>query len=123
MKKTILMLYSLFHVTGAYCQSTEISLNVNSGLFSFSGESAESVSSINYDLREEDGYTNNPYGSKAGLSYGLSASVTRIFKSNSLIGIDLGYELLRSKVNIDRISEFNEAYGNLLRFGLNYLLN
>ena len=91
----------------AYCQSTEVNLNINSGLFSFSGESVEGFSSINYDLRDEDGYTNNPYGSGSGLSAGLSASLTHIAKSHFLIGIGLGYELLRSKIVIDRISAYD----------------
>ena len=108
MKKWVLLLCSALSLTVAYGQSREVRLNLNAGLFSFSGESAERTSSINYDLRNEDGYTNNPYGAKGGLSYGLSIGVTRIFKRSWLIGMEAGYERLRSKITIDRISASDE---------------
>src|SRR5690606_27130086 len=77
------------------------------------------VGQINYNLDKKDGYTNNPYGSKFGFSYGLSANVTRITKSNLRLGIDLGYEVLRSRIDInsvwqhsDNINETVPANGN-----------
>lgn len=85
-------------------QQTELSLRLNSGLFSFSGKSAETFTNINYNLDDEDGYTNNPYGSKVGLSYGISTNLSRITKSNFKFGIGLGYEILRSKIDVNSIS-------------------
>ncbi len=100
MKKVILILISIIFLTVGYSQSSEYSFRLNSGLFSFSGHSSESTTFINYRLDKNDGYTNNPYGSKMGLSYGISANINRISKHNIIFGFDLGYELLRSKIDI-----------------------
>lgn len=96
---TLLIVLSL----KAYGQSTEYKIQVNTGLFKFSGESAEKTESINYNLDKEDGYTNNPYGRKYGISYGVSANMTNITKSNIRLGIDLGYEILRSRIDINTV--------------------
>lgn len=76
-------------------QQWEIRANLNSGFYSFRGDGAESVSRISGTT-----YTNNPYGSKGGLSYGLSFNARRVAKSNFIFGADLGYEMLRSKVDL-----------------------
>jgi len=77
-------------------QQTEIRASLNSGFYSFRGDGAESVSRINSTV-----YTNNPYGSNGGLSYGLSFNIRKITKSNFILGADLGYEMLRSKVKLE----------------------
>ncbi|MBK7233713.1 MAG: outer membrane beta-barrel protein [Saprospiraceae bacterium] len=86
-------------------QTTELSFRLNSGLFSFTGASAESVEKINYNLETEDGYTNNPYGNKPALSIGASINLSRILSSNLKFGIDLAYEILRSKIEIDGVHQ------------------
>lgn len=91
-----------------YGQSTDYGIKLNSGFFRFSGESAEKTEQINYDLEKEDGYTNNPYGNKYGLTYGISASVTRTTKSNLRLGIDFGYEILRSRIDIDAVWQHSD---------------
>lgn len=100
----LLVVFSL----NAYGQSTEFGIQLNSGFFRFTGESAEKTEQINYDLDDEDGYTNNPYGNKYALSYGLSAKVTRITKSNLRLGIDFGYEILRSQININAVWQHSD---------------
>ena len=102
------MLGILF-LTNVYSQKTEYSLRLNSGLFSFSGQSSEASTFINYNLDRNDGYTNNPYGSKSGLSYGISGNISRVTKNNIIFGIDLGYELLRSKIDIEGVREHNRT--------------
>lgn len=77
-------------------QQLEIRANVNSGFYSYRGNGAESVSRVNGTT-----YTNNPYGSKGGLSYGLSLNARKVTKSNFIFGADLGYEMLRSKVKLE----------------------
>jgi hypothetical protein len=105
MKISLTALASLL-LTTAMAQQTEFSASLNTGLFWFSGPSAERVSSINYSDPSKSGYTNNPYGADMGLCYGLSGTLKRITKPGILIGVDLGYETLRSKINIDRINGF-----------------
>lgn len=46
-------------------------------------------------------YTNNPYGSRGGLSYGMSLDARKTTKGKFVFGADLGYEMLRSKVKLD----------------------
>lgn len=77
-------------------QQFEVRTSLNSGFYSYRGNGAESVSRINGTI-----YTNNPYGSKGGLSYGLSLNIRKVTKSNFIFGADLGYEMLRSKVKLD----------------------
>lgn len=106
MKKLILTLTSVFFLTITYGQKTQFGVSINSGLFSFVGQSAESTSFINFSDQTNSGYTNNPYGSKSGFCYGLSGNIKRISKRNVIFGLDLGYEILRSKVTINKISGF-----------------
>lgn len=104
MKKLTLKLMFLVSAFTGYTQATEFSARLNSGFFYFSGESVESTTHINYNLTEEDGYTNNPYGNRATLSYGFSANLNRITKSNFRMSVDIGYEVLRSKIDINMVS-------------------
>ncbi len=106
MKKLILTLTSLFFLTIMYGQRTEYRVSLNSGLFSFVGESSEPTSFINFNDQTNSGYTNNPYGSKNGICYGLSGNIKRVSTRNFIFGLDLGYEILRSKVSINKISGF-----------------
>jgi hypothetical protein len=108
MKKTLFtLLLSVLTLTG-FTQSTELTARLNSGLFYYSGESVEGTEQINYNLETERGYTNNPYGNRPALSYGISANISRISKSNFKFGLDLGYEVLRSKIVINRIWQYDE---------------
>ncbi len=123
MKKILFIIYLSFCFISAYGQSTEVGINLNSGLFSFVGESATSSSWINFNTQEEDGYTNTPYGSRGGLSYGISANVTQVYQSNFIIGADLGYEMLRSKVKITRVSANTGGNSPIAADGRTYLNN
>ena len=107
MKKLILTLTSVFLLTITYGQKTEFGVSLNSGLFSFAGQSAVSTSFINSTSDQTNsGYTNNPYGSKNGLCYGFSGNIKRVSKRSFVFGLDMGYEVLRSKVSINQISGF-----------------
>lgn len=103
-QRAIFTIIALCFLNTSYGQKTEFRISLNSGLFSFAGKSAESVTSINYSEWLERGYTNNPYGSRGGLGIGLSGNLKRLSTNNSIIGIDLGYELLRSKIKINHVS-------------------
>lgn len=102
MKKLYITAISFFVLSAIYGQKNEYSLNLNSGLFSFGGSSAEKNSILFYydgDLLGHS-YTNNPYGSKNGLCYGISGTLKHISKKKFIAGAELGYERLRSKITI-----------------------
>ncbi len=101
MKKTFLII-TLCVSSFLFSQHAEISVGVNSGLFSFRGISAVDHSNINAS-DFSNGYTNNPYGTKSGLAFGISWDYKYVFKNNLLLGANLGYENLRSKVNINQV--------------------
>src|SRR5699024_5814203 len=106
-----LLLLSVFLVSTADGQSTEYSALLNSGLFSFGGKSATQSSAIIVsDVSTADNYTNNPYGSNKALSYGLALRIQRVTSGQGILGIQLGYEVLRSKVHINKIFTKNPAY-------------
>jgi len=106
--KLIFIAFALIYtLTNASAQKTELKGSLNSGLFAFSGVSAQANTNINYDDLTKSGYTNNPYGSDVGLSYGLSLNIKRITRCNFIFGLDIGYEDLRSKILIDQIDGFN----------------
>lgn len=105
MGKLNLLLLPFIFLSTAYGQSTEFSAHLNSGLTSFGGESAtESSFIIVSDVGLEGNYTNNPYGRKKKLSYGLSLMVQRITRYKLIFGLQSGYEVLRSQVSIDDVA-------------------
>ena len=112
MKKLLLLLVFFLVFSNSFAQKTELRIALNSGLFSFTGESAQSNTSINYSDQNNSGYTNNPYGSKSELSYGLSGNVRRVTKKYFILGLDLGYERLSGKITINKINGFtgNSTY-------------
>ena len=80
-------------------QKTEYSVQVNSGLFRFGGESATKTSDLILGSGQPGiNYTHNPYGKKVGLCYGLAAQVQKVNSKNFIYGLQAGYETLRSKV-------------------------
>ncbi|MEJ5961575.1 hypothetical protein [Pedobacter immunditicola] len=91
-----LILFILSTPIALKAQQLEVRGSLNSGFYSYSGNGAVSVSRIN-----GTSHTNNPYGSRGGLSYGLSLNIRKVTKSNFIFGADLGYEMLRSKVKLD----------------------
>jgi hypothetical protein len=107
MKNKIAFLFTFLALSTIYGQKTELRVSLNSGLFSFTGQSAAEVSQINLNNQSNTGYTNNPYGSKNGLCYGVSLNVRRVTKNSIIYGIDFGYETLRSKISLNSINGFD----------------
>jgi len=116
MKKTVLTLSIVCILNSVFAQRMEYSLSFNSGLFSFAGRSSASSSFINgnHSSTASNAYTNNPYGSKNGLCYGMSANVKRVTKINIIYGIDLGYEMLRSQTTINGVYDYSVALSSTL---------
>lgn len=108
MKKDFIAIFFVVLSLNVFGQSLQYGINLNSGFFRYTGESAEKAEQINYNLDKEEGYTNNPYGNKYGLSYGISANIKRITRSNLRFGLDLGYEILRSRIDISAVWQHNE---------------
>lgn len=110
MKKLLLTVCCcLFTLTQSFAQM-EFAMSFNSGLFSFGGNSAESFTLINAsDVASQSGYTNNPYGNKNGLGYGISFNAKNVFAKHFLLGLDVGYEAMNSKIDITSINSFGSA--------------
>jgi hypothetical protein len=123
MQKTLLTLITLLFLTITFGQKTEYRIALNSGLFSLTGRSAVSTSVIDFDNFINSGYTNNPFGSNVALCYGLSGDIKRVSKKNLVVGVDLGYEYLRSEVLLNEIvfyPEISTMYSAKGKTFLNY---
>lgn len=109
MKKIVLFTTVAFiFFSSSYAQKTELRVSLDSGLSSFSGKSAEPSSFILLSETVGYGYTNNPYGSKNALSYGVSLNLKRITKVNFIYGVGVGYEDLRSKTSLTDVFKYEE---------------
>ncbi len=88
MKRVSFLILSLFLISSLSAQNTEFTVHLNSGLFSFGGNSATNSSIIIVsDVASVDNYTNNPYGTEKALSYGLAAQAQRITNRNLILGL------------------------------------
>jgi hypothetical protein len=103
MRKLLLLLPGLLFLSTLLAQKMDFRLSLNSGLFSFAGRSATSTSAINSTANLPK-YTNNPYGSKADWCDGLSAELSRVTRRRLLLGVSLGYEALRSRLDITSVN-------------------
>ena len=111
MKRTILTAVIILFSVTLFAQKTEFRVQLNSGFFSFRGNGSSQSSHIlctNEQL--SSGYTNNPYGSKMGSSIGVSANLTRTSKHKFLYGTDIGFEIVRSKTDIQSVSTNSTSY-------------
>jgi len=100
MKKSILTLFAIGIAMQLFAQKIEVSFGANSGLFHYSGNYATPSSSITEGPTDKQNYTNNPYGSKNGFSYGGDMQLQFVSKSGLIAGLQAGYEVLRSQVAI-----------------------
>jgi len=106
MKKTFLSLVCVFIAATSFAQKLEVTAGAYSGLFRYSGKSAESASAINASTTSfgSYSYTNNPYGNKTGVGFGLSAQGQLVGKGGFIIGLQAAYEQLKSKISIDHVN-------------------
>jgi hypothetical protein len=104
MKRLIPLLVAIFFLHSGHAQSSELTVHVNSGLFSFGGASAEKHSfvSIGSSARPSGG-TNNPYGRRSGGSYGIGLQFQRTTSVRFLFGVQIAYESLASRIDIDNV--------------------
>jgi len=106
MKKQLLILMAmLLTASSLFAQKFELSVQANSGLFHFSGKSAAATSHVlqgSTTSPDPMNYTSNPYGNRNGFGYGGTLQGQFVTKAGFIWGLGAGYELLRSRVNIDR---------------------
>jgi hypothetical protein len=105
MKKYLLILAPLMFSGLQLCaQKLEVSVQANTGLFHFSGISTSATTQVLQGSTEGNpmNRANNPYGNKNCFSYGGSIQVQSVSKGGFIVGLQGGYEVLRSKVTIDK---------------------
>src|SRR3978361_438070 len=100
MKKHLLTLFGILSATCLYAQKMEVSLQANSGLFNYSGASSTGSSTIIQTFDNKNNYTSKPYGSKKAFSYGGDIQAQYVTKGGFISGLQVGYDILRSKVDI-----------------------
>lgn len=94
-------LASLAAATTAHAQKWEASAQLTTAAFNFRGASAGPESNINLSFPGSGlDYTNNPYGSLPGFSYGGALQLQRVTRGGLLLGLQAGYERLRSRVKL-----------------------
>lgn len=98
MKKYLLVSIILLVFNRLCAQNMEIFVQANSGLFHYAGNGATSTSAM---IAGNPNYTDNPYGNKNGFSYGIGVQAQHVSKSGFIVGLQAGYEILRSKVTIN----------------------
>lgn len=92
--------------TLAFGQKMEYSAQLNSGLSRFTGESATRNTAMNVVQTgpwEVSAHTVNPYGSRHNATYGASLQGQYVSAGSFLVGVQAGYELLRSRARIERV--------------------
>jgi hypothetical protein len=110
-----LLLFQLLLIT-SFCQRIEFNLNVYSGVFFYKGNGSASSSTINYGIYLPAPYTSNVYGRKSGFPISFEAQVVKDTRSNFLYGLGVSYDLLNSKIKIDKaqfspeVIEINQSY-------------
>ncbi|GAB3837623.1 hypothetical protein [Hymenobacter jeollabukensis] len=99
MRHLVVTIALLGLVGGAQAQSWETTAQLTGTGFNFRGPSAERQSSINLYRPGTTGYTNNPYGALPGVGFGAALQQQRVTRGKVLLGLQAGYERLRSRVD------------------------
>jgi hypothetical protein len=86
--------------TTAHAQKCEYSINLNTGLFRFKGKDAAIASYLVEKSDRSLNYTDKPFGTQQQTSYGVAGQLQYISKSKIIMGLQGGYDLLRSKVGL-----------------------
>jgi hypothetical protein len=97
MKKHLLTTFLILSGIRLYAQKVELSVVANTGLFNFSGASSTTNTYIG------NGFivTDNPYGSQKTFSYEVALQAQYVGKCGFIVGLQTGYDILRSKTEIN----------------------
>jgi len=109
MKKLLYLLPLLALASPALAQHTELIGRAGGNLAWFGGHDAAATSFINYSTYRgtTGGYTNSPYGSRAGVGFGLGGRVLRVTRPGVLLTFDLGYDWQQARTSITSVSYYN----------------
>ena len=109
MRSLILLLITLTLFGNVSGQKIEFSASLNSGLYYFRNGIATGSTVLETDYYSSGlGLILDPYGNKGGLCYGASLNVKRVFNNKYFFGVDIGYEMLSSKVNVSSVFEVHQ---------------
>lgn len=108
MKKALLIFSIITTGFTAHAQKLELSVQANSGLFHYTGLSAESHSFFIQGSSQDLNYTNNPYGKNYAYSYGAGLKANWVANSGFIFGIQAGYEILRSKTTLTAFGPYSD---------------
>jgi hypothetical protein len=113
MKNILLIFVFLFVAIQSFGQRTELSIRLNSGLSNFSGEFTKETTLMTYSLVDENGHVESSYyAALYGPVYGLSLNLSRVLDSRLKFGAELGFELLKSKMEIDQVFQHGSSAEN-----------
>jgi hypothetical protein len=104
MKQAYLLLIALGWASVSFGQKMEYGVQLNAGLSRYAGEGSTKATLLFANREDVDkSITRNPYGQHFAFSYGASFLVQRVSASNFLLGVNAGVDVLRTKVDIDRV--------------------
>jgi hypothetical protein len=107
MKKLLLSVLCIMAATQLFAQKLEVTAGAYTGLMQYGGKS-ESVNATSFLLitnppYQDISYTNNPYGTKTGTGFGGYGQAQLVSKKGFIVGLQAGYEQLKSKVDITQV--------------------
>ena len=123
MKKTVILIGFMALSMSLFGQRTDFRAVLNSGLFSFAGTGPYEVTIGSVDKSIKLINLLNSFGTKQVMGYGFSGDIRHVSKGNFLSGVDLGVEVLKSKVLIDALLVNQNGVGGSTRIatGESYL--
>jgi len=102
MRKIYLSLLFVFSIVIVKAQSSEFSVQANSGFSHYTGSGTVGSTFLNNAPQSHSGYPNGD-GNLNATIYGFDAQWQYIFKCNFILGLQAGYEAIGSKVNINGV--------------------
>lgn len=96
-KTCLIILTALFITsTSAFVAKAQLSFGASASLFNYVG-SGTAEATVYIPASNRDFYVLNPYGKKTTASYGFYFQLQSFSSSNAVIGLRLGYDVLRSE--------------------------
>jgi hypothetical protein len=103
MKKAILSLLFIFSILQLKAQSLEVSVQAGTGVSHYVGAGTVSSTVLNINGQQHTGYPNGD-GNRNATIFSGDIQLQYAFKCNFILGLQMGYEALGSKVDITGIS-------------------
>jgi len=113
MKRSLLLLSTLFWFTGLYAQF-DVSIQANSGPFHYTGSSATATTVFWPSTGYNNAYVITPFGANNAFSYEIGAKVQYV-ANGFIVGLQSNFQSLRSSEAITQASPYN---GMIIFFGI-----